>query len=330
MRKKFFAAMAALFLGGPVWADPIRITATTGMVGDLAKNIGGARVAVDVLMGPGVDPHLYKATAGDITRLSRADIILYSGLALEGKMGDIFVRLSRKNPNVIPVTEAIDRKKILEPAAFQGHYDPHLWFDVSLWKEAGRRVLQALQEHDPAGKAFYENNFNRYAAELDALHRWVRQKVSELPRAKRILVTSHDAYNYFGRAYGFQVIGLQGISTVTQAGLADIARAVDYILEKKVKAIFVESSVSPKAIQRVRADAIARGWDVKIGGELFSDAMGKAGTPEGTYAGMIRHNVRTIIENLKSKGSSLRLTSGRSKGVGFGRGLVNLRLDPQR
>lgn len=250
-------------------------------------------------MGPGVDPHLYKATAGDITKLSKADIILYSGLALEGKMGDIFVRLSRKNPNVIPVTEEMDRKKILEPPQFLGHYDPHVWFDVSLWREGGKRVLKALQNYDGANKNIYQNNFNAYARELNTLHQWVQDRVKELPKAKRILVTSHDAYNYFGRAYDFQVVGLQGISTVTQAGLADIARMVDYIIAKKVKAIFVESSVSPKAIQRVEADAKARGWNVKIGGELFSDAMGAEGSPEGTYVGMIRHNVKTIVENLK-------------------------------
>lgn len=303
----FFAFAAALFCfcacspakKTATASLPIQITATTGMVGDLAKNIGGERVKVETLMGAGVDPHLYKATASDITKLNTARIIFYSGLALEGKMGDVFVRISRKNPNVIAVTEEIDLSKILEPAMFQGHYDPHVWFDVLLWSEAAGRVVKALKEYDPAGAAMYQNNFEKYKKELLEVHQWSLQKVKELSKEKRILVTSHDAYNYFGRAYDFQVVGLQGISTVTQAGLADIAKMVDYIIQKKVKAIFIETSVSPKAIQRVQADSRARGWDVKIGGELFSDAMGKAGTPEGTYVGMVKHNMKTIVDNLK-------------------------------
>lgn len=278
---------------------PIRIVATTGMVGDLARNIGGDRVTVEALMGAGVDPHLYKATASDITKLSGADIVLYSGFALEGKMGDIFVKISRKNPYVVAVTEDFDLKKILEPAAFLGHYDPHVWFDVTLWQEAAKRVFLVLKEYDVAGESFYQKNFKDYMNRLERLHQFVLKKVSELPPEKRILVTSHDAYNYFGRAYSFTVVGLQGISTVTQAGLADIAKMVDYIIEKKVRAIFVETSVSPKAIERVQADCQVRGWNVVIGGELFSDAMGKAGTFEGTYIGMVEHNAKTVVDALK-------------------------------
>ena len=182
---------------------------------------------------------------------------------------------------------------------FKGHYDPHVWFDVLLWSEAAERVMKALKEYDPQGSVLYQNNFQKYKKELLDLHQWCLQRGKELPKEKRILVTSHDAYNYFGRAYAFRVVGLQGISTVTQAGLADISRMVDFIIENKVKAIFIETSVSPKSIQRVQADSKARGWDVKIGGELFSDAMGKAGRPEGTYVGMVKHNMNTIVDNLK-------------------------------
>lgn len=278
---------------------PIKVAATVGMIGNIAENIGGERVAVKTLMGAGVDPHLYKATAGDIVKLNKADVVFYNGLNLEGKMGDIFVRVSRKNPNVIAVTEEIDRSKLLEPEAFHGHYDPHVWFDVTLWEDAARRVEKALTEFDPAGAELYAANARSYLAELDKLHLWTLQRSKELRKEKRILVTSHDAYNYFGRAYGFQVIGLQGISTVTQAGLADIAKLVDYIIDNKVGAIFVETSVSPKAIRRVQADANARGWNVKIGGKLFSDAMGAAGSKEGTYIGMVRYNVNTIVDSLK-------------------------------
>lgn len=287
---------------GPAQWDgtlPIRVVATTGMVADLVKNIGGDRVRVEALMGPGVDPHLYKASAGDITKLSGADLIFYSGLNLEGKMGDLFVRLSRKNPFVIPVTEEIPEGKLLEPPAFQGHYDPHVWFDVSLWSLAAQKVQKTLGEFDPKGKTVYQTNGENLQKKMKDLHQWSLKKAAELPKEKRILVTSHDAYNYFGGAYDFEVVGLQGISTVTQAGLADITGMVDYIIKNRVKAIFIETSVSPKAIQRVQGDAHARGWNVEIGGELFSDAMGKEGTPEGTYPGMIRRNLTTIVEHLK-------------------------------
>ncbi|MDO8527480.1 MAG: zinc ABC transporter substrate-binding protein [Deltaproteobacteria bacterium] len=308
--KKIFCSMIVLAMLGSACTKtkqvakndvtgPIRIVTTTGMIGDLVKNIGGERVEVLTLMGAGVDPHLYKASAGDIRHLQEARMIFYNGLNLEGKMGDIFVRVSRDNPFVIPVTEDFDHAKLLEPPAFQGHFDPHVWFDVTLWAEAGRRVQKALEVFDPAGSAVYQKNGEVLQKRLTELHKWSIQKASELPKIKRVLVTSHDAYNYFGRAYGFEVIGLQGISTVTQAGLADIANMVDFILKHKVKAVFVETSVSPKAIQRVEQDAKSRGWPLKIGGELFSDAMGKAGSPEGTYEGMIRHNMNTIVENLK-------------------------------
>ncbi len=278
---------------------PIKVVVTTGMIGDLAKNIGGPRLKVEALMGAGVDPHLYKATASDITRLNSADIIFYNGLNLEGKMGDLFVHISRGNPFVIAVTEEIDPKLLLEPPAFLGHYDPHVWFDVTLWAQAAKRIEKALMEFDPKGNDIYQKNGAQLQKKLKELHQWSLKHGKELPKEKRILVTSHDAYNYFGRAYDFNVIGLQGISTVTQAGLADIAKMVDYIMQQKVKAIFIETSVSPKAIQRVQNDAKARGWNVQIGGELFSDAMGKEGTPEGTYEGMVRHNLNTIVEASK-------------------------------
>lgn len=278
---------------------PIRVVVTTGMIADLAKNIGGERLNVEALMGAGVDPHLYKATASDITKLNGADIIFYNGLNLEGKMGDLFVRISRNNPFVIAVTEDIEPNTLLEPPAFLGHYDPHVWFDVTLWAQAAKRIEKGMIEFDPKGASIYKANGTKLAQKLKELHQWSLNRSKELPKQKRILVTSHDAYNYFGRAYGFKVVGLQGISTVTQAGLADMAKMVDFIIQNKVKAIFIETSVSPKAIQRVRDDARTRGWDVQIGGELFSDAMGKEGTPEGTYPGMVRYNLNTIVEASK-------------------------------
>jgi manganese/zinc/iron transport system substrate-binding protein len=277
----------------------IKITTTVTMVADLARSVGGDRVEVEALMGPGVDPHLYKAAASDVTKLQQADVIFYSGLLLEGKMQDIFGKLARSKRFVYAVTESIPLDRLLEPPEFAGHYDPHVWFDVPLWKLCIDTVAKGLSEFDPAGKEGYENRAASTRARLDELHAWALKKAGELPAERRILVTSHDAYNYFGRAYGFQVVGLQGISTVSEAGLADVAKLTDFIKQKKIKAVFVESSVPHDTIERISKDA-----GVKIGGELFSDAMGTPGQIEngydlGTYEGMIKHNLTTIVEALK-------------------------------
>jgi manganese/zinc/iron transport system substrate-binding protein len=293
----------ALFLL-PSWLAPaaekkIKVTATTTMVADFARNVGGDRVEVETLMGPGVDPHLYKAAASDVTKLQQADVIFYSGLLLEGKMQDIFGKLARSKRFVYAVTESIPPERLLEPPQFAGHYDPHVWFDVPLWKICLDVVAKGLSEVDPPGKDGYEKRAVATRARMDELHAWALKKAGELPPERRILVTSHDAYNYFGRAYGFQVVGLQGISTVSEAGLADVAKLTDFIKQKKIKAVFVESSVPHDTIERISKDA-----GVKIGGELFSDAMGTPGQIEngydlGTYEGMIKHNLTTIVEALK-------------------------------
>jgi manganese/zinc/iron transport system substrate-binding protein len=277
----------------------LRLTATTSMVADLVKAVGGDRVQVQALMGPGVDPHLYKATASDVAKLQHADVIFYSGLMLEGKMQELFTQMTRAKKRVYAVTADLPEKQLLTPAQFQGHHDPHVWFDVPLWTQCAATVAKALSEVDAAGKAVYEKNAEALRKKNATLHDWALKKSNELPKDRRILVTSHDAYNYFGRAYGFQVVGLQGVSTVTEAGSADVAKLVDFIKEKKVKAIFVESSVPHATIERISKDA-----GVKIGGELFSDAMGAVGQMEngydlGTYEGMIKHNLTTIVDGLK-------------------------------
>ncbi|MFT4177314.1 MAG: zinc ABC transporter substrate-binding protein [Luteolibacter sp.] len=277
----------------------IRAAATTGMVADLVKQVGGERVIVDQLMKPGVDPHLYKPTAQDASRLARADVIFYSGLMLEGRMGDLFSRLGRSGKKSYPVTESVDESQLLEPSEFEGHYDPHLWFDVNLWSQTVPTIVKGLSEADPQSKDLYQKNGEALQAKLRELHVWCEQKAAELPPEKRVLVTSHDAYNYFGRAYGFKVVGLQGVSTVTEAALADMSSLVKLIRDEKVNAIFVETSVNPAAIKRVSQDA-----GVKIGGELFSDAMGepgeiKDGHDVGSYEGMVRYNMTTIVNALK-------------------------------
>jgi manganese/zinc/iron transport system substrate-binding protein len=292
---------AFLFAPSATQAAPkkLRVTTTVSMVTDLVQNIGGDRVMVQGMMGPGVDPHLYKATASDVAKLRNADVIFYVGLLLEGRMQDLFTQMARTKKHVYAVTESVPTERLLEPPEFAGHYDPHVWFDVPLWAECIPAVVQGLSAADPPGKVYYEKRGQELRTQLLELHQWALNKAGELAPENRILVTSHDAYNYFGRAYGFQVVALQGISTVTEAGLADMAQLVDYIRKHRVKAIFVESSVPHSTIQRISKDA-----GVRIGGELFSDAMGTPGEMEhgydlGTYAGMIKHNLTTIVEALK-------------------------------
>lgn len=277
----------------------VKVVATTAMVADLVQQVAGEFAEVEALMGPGVDPHLYKPTASDIMRLQRAQVIFYNGLLLEGRMTDVFTRLARTKRHVYAITEAIPEERLLQPEDFAGHHDPHVWFDVALWRECVTAVVDAFAAADPANAAAYRRNADAVRARLTELHAWALEKAAELPPEKRVLVTSHDAYNYFGRAYGFTVVGLQGISTAAEAGLADVTRLVDFIRERGVKAVFVESSVPPATIQRVARDSGA-----KLGGELFSDSMGAPGQLEngydlGTYEGMIKHNLVTIVEALK-------------------------------
>ena len=275
----------------------IRIVTTIGMVTDIVKNVGGERVEVTGLMGPGVDPHLYKASAGDVQRLTSARLIFYNGLHLESKMADILAKMSG-DTKTVAVTDAVDQSLLLKPPEFEGQYDPHLWFDVTLWMEAVERVRDTLSEFDSDNTLIYYTNAERYLAKLAELHEYVTAQAARVPSEQRVLVTAHDAFNYFGKAYGFEVRGLQGISTATEAGIADVQELATFIAERRIPAIFVESSVSARSLEAVKAAVKSKGFDVEIGGELFSDAMGNEGTPEGTYIGMVRHNIDTIVTAL--------------------------------
>jgi manganese/zinc/iron transport system substrate-binding protein len=275
---------------------PIKVAATTGMVADLVRHVGGEQVVVTQLMGAGVDPHLYKASTADVKLLSNADLIFYSGTHLEGKMSDVFVRLARTKPT-FAVTEAIDPKLILETE--QGAYDPHLWFDVSLWSQAAGVVRDALAEFDPAHASSYKERAGSYQKDLTALHEYARKEIGSIPREQRVLVTAHDAFRYFGRAYDIEVRGIQGISTENEAAVKHVNELVEFLTRRKIKAVFVETSVSERNILSLIEGCSARGHKVEKGGELYSDAMGQEGTPEGTYPGMIRHNVDTIVKALR-------------------------------
>jgi len=266
------------------------------MVADLVRNVGGERVAVTALMGPGVDPHLFKASEGDIARLQQARIIFYNGLHLEGRMGDILVKMAREKPTVA-VAERIAPERLL--VTEDGVEDPHIWFDVSLWMEAVEVVRDHLTELDLDGRAVYAQNAEAYRAELEELHTYAREQLATIPAERRVLVTAHDAFGYFGRAYDVEVMGLQGVSTAAEYGLADLQLLVDVLVARGIKAVFVESSVPRSSIEALVEGAAARGHTVTIGGELFSDALGPEGTPEGTYVGMVRHNVDTIVAALR-------------------------------
>lgn len=281
----------------PPSQHPVRVVTTTGMIADVAQAIAGDRASVTALMGPGVDPHLYKASTGDVRALSDADLVLYNGLHLEGRMADLLVKLAASK-RVVQVTETIDESLLREPPEFQGHPDPHVWFDVSLWATAAKRVGQALGEADPPNASAYAEAADAYAKQLEQLHAWCKAELARIPAEQRVLVTAHDAFGYFGRAYGVDVLAIQGISTDSEASLKSMNQLVDTIVTRKVRAVFVESSVPHKTIESLIEGCRARGHDVRIGGELFSDAMGGSGTPEGTYVGMIRHNVNTITHAL--------------------------------
>jgi manganese/zinc/iron transport system substrate-binding protein len=275
---------------------PIQVVCTTGMVADLAKNVGGKHVAVSSLMGAGVDPHLYKASPADVARLESADIILYSGWHLEGKLSDLLARMSERRP-VVAAAEAIPESSVLHDE--NGASDPHLWFDVSLWSQAAGAVKDALCQFDPPHAAEYEASAAAYQARLTELHAYAKSQLATIAKERRVLVTAHDAFQYFGRAYELEVRGIQGISTDSEAGVRQINNLVDFLVQRQIKAVFVETSVADENIRALLEGAAAQKHDVKIGGELFSDAMGDEGTPEGTYEGMIRHNVDTIVSALQ-------------------------------
>ena len=260
--------------------------------------VGGDRVEVTGLMGPGVDPHLYKASAGDVDALREADLIFYGGLELEGRMADLLEEVGRTR-RTRAVTDGIPRRLLRVSAAFKGRHDPHVWFDVTLWKHATRTVAEEYERLDPTHAAGYETRARRYAARLDRLDAEVRRRVAQVPERSRVLVTSHDAFHYFGRRYGFEVAAIQGVSTQTEATTADIERVAKVIAERRLKAVFVESSVPRQTIDAVLAAAAKRGQRARVGGQLFSDAAGDPGTPEGTYLGMVRHNVEAIVEGLR-------------------------------
>ncbi len=277
----------------------LRITTTVGMITDIVRNVGGERVDVTGLMAPGVDPHLYKPSVGDVFKLDSADVIFYGGLHLEGRMAELFEKMHDAGRRAVAVTDEIDPTLLRKPVEFEGAYDPHVWFDVVLWQYAVKRVSKELIALDPASRDRYERNTADYLGKLEALDASIHSEIASIPAKSRVLITAHDAFGYFGQRYGLEVRGIQGASTASEASANNVRELAQFITDRQIKAIFVESSVPHATIEAVRAAVRSRGWNVVIGGELFADAMGADGTPEGTYIGMVKHNVDTIVSALK-------------------------------
>lgn len=276
----------------------INIVATTTIIGDAVKEIGGDKINLEVLMGPGIDPHLYKASAGDMNKMYNGDLIIYNGLHLEGKMSDVLEQMEKFSKNTYAAADILDSSKLIESEDFEGSYDPHIWFDVQLWIEIVKGIEEKIIELDPENQAYYRENAQNYLKKLEELHNYAKSRVEELPKEKRVLITAHDAFNYFGLAYGFEVKGLQGLSTATEAGTADVRNLAEFIADKEISAIFIESSVPAKNMEALKNAVDSRGFTVEIGGELFSDSLGNPGTEEGTYIGTVKHNIDTIVEGL--------------------------------
>lgn len=276
----------------------LQIVVTTNILGDMVSNIVKDKADLKVLMGAGVDPHLYKATQNDIQYLMNADIIVYNGLHLEGKMGEIFEKV-KGNKKVIAAAEGIDPSLLITSDQFKGAQDPHIWFDATLWSTACEYVTKQIAAEDSINAEKITNQGLSYANNLLAIDTWIKNKISELPVEKRILITAHDAFGYFGKAYNVEVKGLQGISTLSEYGLRDVTNMVEYIIKNKVKAVFVETSVNQKSMEAVIEGCKEKGYDLKIGANLYSDAMGDKGTSGGTYLGMVKYNVTSIVNALR-------------------------------
>lgn len=277
----------------------LKVVATTSLITEMIAEIGGKVLEVNGLMGAGVDPHLYKASEGDVNKLFSADIVFYNGLHLEGKMQDVFEKMKHQGVEIVPVTDTLNRRSLISSANFASSYDPHIWFDISNWKIAAAFIAGKLGLIDPTNRNLYKDNAAKYISKLELTEQAVRRKIDELPPEKRVLITAHDAFNYFGKAYGFEVLGLQGLSTATEAGVQDVQKLAAMIVDRKIKAVFVESSVPRRNIEALQEAVRSKGFDVQIGGSLFSDALGNPGTPEGTYSGMFLYNVNTIVDALK-------------------------------
>lgn len=301
--------LAAVSSSSPALAQkPLNVVATTSMIADAVRQVGGERVQVTALMGPGVDPHTYRQTRSDIVAMTKADVVFWHGLYLEAQLEDFFKDLSKRKI-VIALAEALPKDQLLDNSAYAGRYDPHVWMDPSMWKVVVAAARDSLVKLDPKSAEMFNANMQRHLAEIDTLIAYAAKSLATVPQSSRVLITAHDAFNYFGRAHNYEVLGIQGISTESEAGLKQIEDLVNVIVTRKIGAIFIESSVSDRNVKALVEGAAAKGHKVVIGGELFSDAMGAPGTYEGTYIGMIDHNTTVITRALGGEAPAKGLNS---------------------
>lgn len=279
----------------------LNVVATIAMISDILENVGNDRIDIITIIGEGVDPHLYKPTARDTKQMLDADIIFYNGLHLEVRITGTILDKMKDKTKAVAVTDGIDRSRLREASEFMGGYDPHVWHDVSLWMKATERVRDTLAHTDPKNSGYYHANAKNYLATLQTLHNDMQKLSAQIPAQRRVLVTTHDAFGYLGWAYDFEVRGLMGINTENEVGIADVRKLAAFIIERKIPTMFVETSAAPQGIHAVQAAVKANGFNVKIGGSLFADAMGTPGTPQGTYIGMMRYNIDTITNSLQTE-----------------------------
>ncbi len=296
--KRMYIILIVFLAVSQIFLAKIKVVSTTSMIADMVKNIGGDKIESYRLMGPGIDPHLYKATTSDMMQIYTAEIIFFNGLHLEGKLSEILEKLDEIGKISKAVSDGLSEEKLISIEGFAGLKDPHIWFDVGIWREAAVNVRETLSEYDSENRAYYLDSWRKYDEKLIDLDTYIREKVEKIPGNLRVLVTAHDAFNYFGKAYGFEVLGLQGISTSSEIGTADIRNLSDIIAERKIKAIFVETSVPKRNIEALKEAVRHKGFEVEIGGELFSDSLGDLGTPEESYTGTFKHNIDTIFNGL--------------------------------
>lgn len=278
-----------------------KVVATTTMISDLVKNIGKDSVEVTGLMKAGVDPHLYKASEGDVTKLTSANVVFYNGLHLEGKMVDVFEKMKKSGFQTFAISKGIPEENLISSMNFSGNYDPHIWFSIENWKDVAKFIAKELSILKPDSKTYFESNLENYLSELNTLENNLKTKAKILPKQKRILVTAHDAFAYFGQQFEFEVIGLQGISTASEAGTKDLLDLANLIVQKEVPAVFIESSVPQQTILALQKAVESKGKEVKLGGTLYSDALGNPNSPQETYIGMFQSNMETIVNALYGK-----------------------------
>ena len=297
----FLAATCALVLCHLAMAEDetrLKLITTTGMIKDVVQQVAGDRATVTCIMGEGVDPHLYQPTAADVRKVLAADLVFANGMKLEGRMTEVFEKSRSMGNEVVVITDRIDKSTCLESPDYPGEHDPHVWHDVSMWASGIPIIVEELTRVDPDGAEYYKEQGELYRDRLNALHGYSTWVLGSIPKDQRVLITAHDAFGYFGRIYGIEVMGVQGITTESEAGISDINAMVDFIVERNISAVFIESSVSERNVQALIEGASSRGHEVKVGGMLYSDSMGAAGSWEGTYEGMIEHNVNLLAASL--------------------------------